>query len=165
MGAETMRRAQAVHPIADLQIEYSLISRGVEEKILPVLNELGIGMTANGVLSRGLLSGSKPAATGDFRAALPRFQQGNEAVIRVLGEMAAERGVTASQLAIAWVMAKSEGVVSVVGARRRDQLAEMMGALEVTLTTDAVVRLEAALPMAEGSRYDAHQMAMLDSER
>jgi aryl-alcohol dehydrogenase-like predicted oxidoreductase len=165
MGAETIRRAHAVHPIADLQIEYSLISRSVEEKIVPVLDELAIGMTAYGVLSRGLLSGSKPAATGDFRAALPRFQQGNDAVIRVLGEMAAERGVTATQLAIAWVMAKGETVVPVVGARRRDQLAEMLGALAVTLTAEDAVRLEAAMPEAEGSRYDAHQMAMLDSER
>ena len=165
MGADTIRRAHAVHPIADLQIEYSLISRSVEEKIVPVLDELGIGMTAYGVLSRGLLSGSKPSGPGDFRAYLPRFTQGNDAVVAALQALAAERGVTATQLAIAWVMAKGPRIVPVVGARTRTQLSEMIGALRVNLTAEEAARLESALPEAEGTRYDAHQMAMLDSER
>jgi aryl-alcohol dehydrogenase-like predicted oxidoreductase len=165
MGADTIRRAHAVHPIADLQIEYSLISRNVEEKIVPVLDELGIGMTAYGVLSRGLLSGSKPAAAGDFRATLPRFSHGNDAVIATLNALAAERGVTATQLAIAWVMAKGPRIVPIVGARKRSQLTEMLGALAVQLTAEDTARLESALPEAEGTRYDGHQMAMLDSER
>lgn len=165
MGADTIRRAHAVHPIADLQIEYSLISRSVEEKIVPVLDELGIRMTAYGVLSRGLLSGSKPTGPGDFRAYLPRFTQGNDAVVAALQALAAERGVTATQLAIAWVMAKGPRIVPVVGARTRTQLSEMIGALRVNLTAEEAARLESALPEAEGTRYDAHQMAMLDSER
>ncbi len=165
MGADTIRRAHAVHPITDLQIEYSLISRGVEEKIVPVLDELGIGMTAYGVLSRGLLSGSKPAGAGDFRAHLPRFTEGNGAVVAALNTLAAERGITATQLAIAWVMAKGPRIVPVVGARKRTQLNEMLGALALNLSADEASRLELALPEAQGTRYDRHQMAMLDSER
>lgn len=165
MGADTIRRAHAVHPITDLQMEYSLISRGVEEKIVPVLDELGIGMTAYGVLSRGLLSGSKPAGAGDFRRYLPRFAQGNEVVIAALNTLAAERGVTATQLAIAWVMAKGPRIVPVVGARKRTQLDEMLWALAINLTVDEAERLESALPEVQGTRYDHHQMAMLDSER
>ena len=110
VGPETIRRANAVHPISDLQIEYALVSRGPEETIFPVLEELGIGVTAYGVLSRGLLSGSKPAAKGDFRAHLPRFtgenMARNERLIETLKNVAAEKGVTAAQLAIAWVLAK-----------------------------------------------------------
>jgi aryl-alcohol dehydrogenase-like predicted oxidoreductase len=145
MGADTIRRAHAVHPIADLQIEYSLISRSVEEKIVPVLDELSIGMTAYGVLSRGLLSGSKPSGPGDFRTNLPRFTQGNDAVVAALQALAAERGATATQT--------------------RTQLSEMIGALSVNLTVDEAARSESALPEAQGTRYDAHQMEMLDSER
>jgi aryl-alcohol dehydrogenase-like predicted oxidoreductase len=171
VGAETIRRAHAVHPIADLQIEYSLISRGPEGAIFPVLRELGIGVTAYGVLSRGLLSGSKPAGTGDFRAHLPRFagEEGarNRRLVEQLEDLARAKGATASQLAIAWVLAQSPSIVPVIGARTRPQLAESLGALALALTAADLAQIEAALPAEAiaGSRYDAHQMRMLDSER
>lgn len=171
VGAETIRKAAAVHPIADLQIEYSLISRGPEEKIFPALRELGIGVTAYGVLSRGLLSGSKPAAAGDFRAHLPRFtgENGarNQRLVQALTELAAEYGAAPAQLAIAWVMARGASIVPVIGARKRTQLAEALGALRVRLTPEDVDRIEAVVPAAEvaGARYGAPQMKQLDSER
>src|SRR5512132_1988915 len=121
VGPETIRRAKAVHPISDLQIEYSLISRGPEARIFPLLEELGIGVTAYGVLSRGLLSGSKPTAPSDFRARLPRFagqnREHNQRLIDALEKTAADKGVTASQLAIAWVLAKGATIVPLIGAR------------------------------------------------
>jgi aryl-alcohol dehydrogenase-like predicted oxidoreductase len=171
VGADTIRRAQAAHPISDLQIEYSLISRGPEATIFPVLAELGIGVTAYGVLSRGLLSGSKPASRGDFRAHLPRFtnenRERNDRLIKALQTLAAEKGVSASQLAIAWVLAKNPSVVPVVGARTRTQLTESLGARQVTLMPADVARMEEALPASAvaGTRYDEHQMRILDSER
>jgi aryl-alcohol dehydrogenase-like predicted oxidoreductase len=171
VGPETIRRAQTVHAISDLQIEYSLISRGPEATIFPVLAELSIGVTAYGVLSRGLLSGSSPASQGDFRARLPRFtgenRERNQQLIEALQKLAAERGVTASQLAIAWVLAKGPTVVPVIGARRRTQLAESLGALQVTLTAADVARIEETIPASAvaGTRYDEHQMRSLDSER
>ena len=171
VGAETVRRARAVHPVADLQIEYSLVSRGPETSIFPALRELGVGVTAYGVLSRGLLSGSRPAREGDFRAYLPRFTGENRAqndrLVAALAALAAEKGATASQVAIAWVLAKDSRVVPVVGARTRAQLAESLGALDVALSPADLARLEAAVPAAAvaGTRYDAHQMGTLDSER
>jgi aryl-alcohol dehydrogenase-like predicted oxidoreductase len=171
VGPDTIRRAQAVHPISDLQIEYSLISRGPEAKIFPVLSEFGMGVTAYGVLSRGLLSGSKPASKGDFRAYLPRFagenRERNQQLIDALGTLAVEKHVRPSQLAIAWVLAKGKSIVPVIGARTRAQLEESLGALEVSLTTDEVTRIEQAVPAtsAAGTRYDEHQMRILDSER
>jgi aryl-alcohol dehydrogenase-like predicted oxidoreductase len=169
VGPETIRRAAAVHPIADLQIEYALISRGPEEQIFPLLRELGIGVTAYGVLSRGLLSGSKPTAKGDYRAHLPRFTgenaERNRAVVETLEALAAEKGVTPTQLAIAWVLAKDKRIVPVIGARTRKQLAESLGALQASLTPDDLVRIEGAIPAAAGTRYAAEQMRMLDSEK
>ena len=171
VGPDTIRRANAVHPICDLQIEYSLVSRGLERAILPVLAELGIGVTAYGVLSRGLLSGSKPKPQGDFRAWLPRFtsenRERNQQLIEALQKLAADRNVSASQLAIAWVLAKGASVVPVVGARTRAQLEESLGALNVVLTPADLAQIEAAVPAAAvaGSRYDEHQMRVLDSER
>jgi len=171
MGAETVRRAHAVHPLSDLQIEYSLISRGPEDKIFPVLAELGVGITAYGVLSRGLLAGSRPTARNDFRAHLPRFSgenyERNRRVIEALNALAADKGVTASQLAIAWVLSKGESIVPVIGARTRAQLTESLGALDVTLSEDEVLRIESALPpeTVSGSRYGESQMQLLDSER
>jgi len=171
VGADTIRRANAVHPISDLQIEYSLISRGPETTILPMLAELGIGVTAYGVLSRGLLSGSRPSSPSDLRARLPRFtsenRERNERLIEALQNVAREKNVTASQLAIAWVLAKGTSIVPLIGARTRAQLAESLGALRVTLTPDDITRIEAAVPAAAvaGTRYDEHQMRMLDSER
>jgi aryl-alcohol dehydrogenase-like predicted oxidoreductase len=171
VGPDTLRRAQTVHPITDLQIEYSLISRGPEDKIFPALMQLGIGVTAYGVLSRGLLSGSQPAPKGDFRAFLPRFtgenRERNQHIVELLGKLAAEKGVGPSQLAIAWALAKGTHIVPVVGARTRKQLAESLGALDVVLAPEEIARLDAAFPSSAvaGTRYDAHQMKMLDSER
>ena len=171
VGAETIRRAAAVHTIVDLQIEYALVSRGPEAKIFPVLAELGIGATTYGALSRGLLAGSQPAPAGDFRAYLPRFTGGNlEQNLRLvakLKEIAAGKGITHVQLAIAWVLAKGSFIVPVIGARTRAQLAESLGALEVKLTAEELAALESAIPAGAvaGTRYDAAQRRVLDSEK
>jgi aryl-alcohol dehydrogenase-like predicted oxidoreductase len=171
VGVGTIRRAHAVHPICDLQIEYSLISRGPERDILPVLEELEIGVTAYGVLSRGLLSGSAPSGSGDFRSSLPRFRgenlARNQRLIDELRKIASEKGMTPSQLAIAWVLAKGSSIVPVIGARKRRQLTEALGALQFELSEDDIARVEGAIPAAAvaGTRYDEHQMKMLDSER
>jgi aryl-alcohol dehydrogenase-like predicted oxidoreductase len=171
VGAETIRRAHAVHPISDLQIEYSLISRGPEGKIFPLLAELGIGVTAYGVLSRGLLTGSRPRARNDIRAYLPRFtgenRERNERLVAELQKLADEKGIRPSQLAIAWVLAKGTSIVPVIGARRRAQIEESLGAVEVTLSPEDMTRIERALPPSAvaGTRYDEHQMRILDSER
>jgi aryl-alcohol dehydrogenase-like predicted oxidoreductase len=171
VGPETIRRAQSVHPISDVQIEYSLVSRGPETTIFPVLAALGIGVTAYGVLSRGLLSGSTPVSLADFRAHLPRFtgenRERNQRLIDALQKLAAEKGASASQLAIAWVLTKGPTFVPLIGARTRAQLTESLGALQVTLTPAEVTRIEEAIPAAAvaGSRYDEHQMRILDSER
>ena len=171
VGPETIRRAQAVHPIVDLQIEYSLISRGPEAEIFPVLAELGIGVTAYGVLSRGLLSGSRLAGPRDFRAHLPRFsgenREKNERLVAALGKLAEEKGARPVQLAIAWVLAKGESIVPVIGARTRAQLEESLGALRIELTPEDIARIEEAVPASAvaGTRYDERQMQMLDSER
>ncbi len=170
VGPDTLRRATAVHPIVDLQIEYSVMSRGPEAQIFPVLTELGIAVTAYGVLSRGLLTSSKPAAN-DFRAHLPRFsganREANQRLVDALATLAAARNVTPAQLAIAWVRAKSPSIVPVVGARTRKQLEESLGAVAITLTPSEVASIEAAIPAdsVAGTRYAAAQMAHLDSER
>jgi aryl-alcohol dehydrogenase-like predicted oxidoreductase len=175
VGAETIRRAHAVHPIADLQIEYSLISRGIEEEILPVCRELGIAVTAYGVLSRGLISGhwsrERESAPGDFRAHSPRFQgdnlDHNLALVDALREVADERGVSVAQIAIAWVLGRGDDIMPLIGARRRDRLDEALGALEVELDAEDLARIEEAVPAgaAAGERYPAQAMAVLDSER
>jgi aryl-alcohol dehydrogenase-like predicted oxidoreductase len=171
VGPETIRRAAAVHAIVDLQIEYALVSRMPEAKIFPVLAELGIGATTYGALSRGLLSGSQPAPAGDFRAHLPRFTganlERNRLLVAKLKEIADGKGITPVQLAIAWVLAKGSFIVPVVGARTRAQLAESLGALHATLTTEEIAALEAAVPAGAvaGTRYDAVQMRVLDSEK
>jgi len=175
VGAETIRRAASVHPICDLQIEYSVISRGIERSILPACRELGIGITAYGVLSRGLLSGhyrpdARPTA-GDIRHRFPRFQgeslRRNLALVEALGDIAASRGATVSQLAFAWVRSRGEDIVPLLGARNRDQLKDGLGALDHTLTEEDLERIEKAIPVgaAAGSRYGEEQMAHLDSER
>jgi aryl-alcohol dehydrogenase-like predicted oxidoreductase len=171
VGPETIRRAQAVHPIADLQIEYSVISRRPEATIFPTLADLGIGVTAYGVLSRGLLSGSRPAARGDFRAVLPRFTAANRAqndrLVARLQALARETNVTAPQIAIAWVLAKSRTIVPVIGARTRGQLTESLRAMDIELSAADVARIEEALPAdaVAGTRYGEDQMRVLDSER
>ncbi|MGW5557687.1 aldo/keto reductase [Micromonospora sp. NPDC003944] len=175
VGADSIRRAAAVAPISDVQIEYSLLSRGPEATILPALRELGIGLTAYGVLSRGLLSGHWSAErelTGtDFRANSPRFQGENLAanlrLVDALGRVAQRLGVTTSQVAIAWVAAQGEHIVPLVGARRRDRLAESLAAVDVVLDQDAVDEIERAVPAgaASGQRYATAMMALLDSEK
>ena len=174
VGAETIRRAQAVHPIVDLQIEYSLFSRGIEASILPACRELGIGITAYGVLSRGLLGGHwsrTQANASDFRAFSPRFQgenlDQNLALVEELRAVAGEKGATVAQAAIGWVLARGEDIVPLVGARRRDRLSEALGALDLTLSAADMARIEQAVPAGAvaGERYNTHQMAMLDSER
>jgi aryl-alcohol dehydrogenase-like predicted oxidoreductase len=172
-GADTIRRAHKVHPIVDLQIEYAILTRGVEEKILPTLRELGIGMTAYGVLSRGLISDSALAggSRSGFRSHSPRFQgenlDRNLKLVEALKQIAAEKGCTVAQLAIAWVSAQGEDIVPLVGARKRERLAESLLALDFTLTPQDLARIEAAAPpgSAAGERYPAAQTAMLDSER
>jgi pyridoxine 4-dehydrogenase len=174
VGADTLRRASAVHPISDLQIEYSIISRGIEGAILPAARELGIGVTAYGVLSRGLISGhwSRERQAGkDFRTvASPRFQgdnlEANLALVERMRTLAQDLGVTVAQLAIAWVAAQGLDVVPLVGARRPDRLQEALGAADLMLKPDELARLEAIVPpgAAAGERYNPSQMLHLDSE-
>ena len=174
VGADTLRRASRVHPISDLQIEYSMISRGIERAILPAARELGIGITAYGVLSRGLISGhwsKERQGDKDFRSlASPRFQgdnlDANLALVERLRALAQELGASVAQLAIAWVAAQGADIVPLVGARRRDRLQEALGALDLALRPEDLARLEAIVPpdAAAGARYNAGQMAHLDSE-
>ncbi|MFF8671616.1 aldo/keto reductase [Streptomyces sp. NPDC015242] len=173
VGAETIRRAAATAPISDLQIEYSLISRGIEAEILPAVRELGIGVTAYGVLSRGLISGhftaDRQLGAGDFRAMSPRFQGDNLThnlgLVEALRKIAEQKGVTVAQIAIAWVLSRGADIVPLVGARRRDRLAEALGALEVTLDAADLTAIEEAVPAgaAAGDRYPAAQMAHLEA--
>jgi aryl-alcohol dehydrogenase-like predicted oxidoreductase len=174
VGSDTIRRAHAVHPIADLQIEYSLIARGIESDILKTCRELGIGITAYGVLSRGLISGhwSKDrAAAKDFRQMSPRFQgsnlDSNLALVDQLRVIADDIGASPAQVAIAWVAAQGNDIVPLVGARRRDRLTEALGALDVKLTDAHLAALAKAFPpgAAAGARYPEAQLAHMDSER
>jgi len=175
VGAETIRRANAVHPISDLQIEYSLLSRGIEDRILPVCRELGIGITAYGVLSRGLISGhwsrDRGFPPGDFRRHQPRFGDDNIdrnlALVEALRAVAEERGATVAQVAIAWVLTRGADIVPLVGARRPERLSEALGAIHLSLSTQDIAAIEAAVPQgaAAGGRYPAQQLSDLDSER
>src|SRR6476620_2338182 len=173
VGVDTLRRAAAVHPIADLQIEYSLVSRGIEADILPTARALGIGITAYGVLSRGLLSGhwSTDRDVRDFRAHLPRFTganlERNLALVEALRTVAEDRAATVAQVAIAWVASRGEDVVPLVGARTRARLEESLAARDLTLTAGDLAAIEAAVPAeaVAGTRYDATQMSFLDSEK
>lgn len=172
-GAETIRRAHKVHPIVDLQIEYAIISRTVEATILPTLRELGIGMTAYGVLSRGLISDNALAggSRGGFRSHSPRFQgenfDKNLNLVRALKAIADEKRCSVAQLAIAWVASRGDDIVPLVGARTPQRLAEAIAGMDVTLTPDEMARIDAAAPetAVAGARYAPEQMAMLDSER
>ena len=177
VGADTIRRAHAVHPICDLQIEYSLLSRGIEAEILPTCRELGIGVTAYGVLSRGLLSGhwsterAEALAPSDFRASAPRFAgenlERNLALVETLRTVAAQHGATVAQIAIAWALSRGDDIVPLVGARTRERLEEALGALDIEFSGADLRRIERALPAhaVAGERYGAEQMAILDSER
>jgi aryl-alcohol dehydrogenase-like predicted oxidoreductase len=174
VGAATLRRAAAVHPIVDLQIEYSLISRGIEAQILPTCRELGIDITAYGVLSRGLISGhwSKESSTSakDFRTFSPRYQgenlATNLALVEKLRRIARTVGASVAQVAIAWVTAQGEDILPLIGARRRDQLTEALGALPLELTAEQLAALTEAVPAnsAAGGRYPAAALDHLDSE-
>jgi aryl-alcohol dehydrogenase-like predicted oxidoreductase len=175
VGAETIRRAHAAQAICDLQIEYSLLSRGIEPEILPTCDELGVGVTAYGVLSRGLLSGhwSRDRETGatDFRSHAPRFSGENLGrnleLVEGIRAIAKERAATVAQVAIAWVLSRGERVVALVGARTRERLFESLGALELKLSGEELDEIESALPAgaAAGERYEDQQMSILDSER
>ncbi|HYB25204.1 MAG TPA: aldo/keto reductase [Solirubrobacteraceae bacterium] len=175
VGADTIRRAAAVHPISDVQIEYSLISRGIERAILPTCRELDIAVTAYGVLSRGLISGryraDAEAQAGDMRGRMPRFQgenlEHNLGLVERLREIAGAKRATVAQIAFAWVLSRGSGIVPLIGARRRDQLEEALGAIDLELTPEDLERIEQAVPpdAAAGDRYGAPQMADLDSER
>jgi aryl-alcohol dehydrogenase-like predicted oxidoreductase len=175
VGAATIRRAASVAAVSDLQIEYSLISRGIEDEILPVCRELGIGVTAYGVLSRGLISGNwsheRQLNQGDFRNMSPRFSgenlDRNLALVEALRQIADGKGITVAQTAVAWVLSRGEDIVPLIGARTRERLAESLSALDVTLDADDLDAIEQAVPAgsAAGDRYPAAQMAHLDSEK
>lgn len=171
VGVDTIRRAAAVHPIVDLQIEYSLSSRAPEAKIFPALDEMGISATLYGVFGRGLLTGSKPTGAADFRAHLPRFAGANGArnaeAVTQFAQYAADHRWTAAQLALAWVRARAPRYLPLVGARTSEQLHDAIGALAITLTDAQLAEIDAiiARDTIVGDRYNAHAMAMLDSER
>ncbi len=174
VGASTLRRAAAVHPIVDLQIEYSLISRGIEAQILPTCRELGIDITAYGVLSRGLISGNwagKASGPKDFRTHSPRFQgenlKTNLALVERLRAVAATVGASVAQVAIAWVAAQGDDIIPLVGSRTRAQLTEALGSRSVTLTVEHLAALTRAIPQdaAAGGRYPAAALEHLDSEK
>jgi aryl-alcohol dehydrogenase-like predicted oxidoreductase len=174
-GPQTVRRAHAVHPVADLQIEYSLFSRGIEAAILPACRELGVGVTAYGVLSRGVLSGhwtpQRATAAGDMRAFMPRYRadnlRDNLRLVEALRAIAAARGATVAQLAFAWVLSRGTDIVPLIGARRREQLTESLGSLALSLEAEEITAIERAAPVGAvaGSRYPDPVLAELDSER
>ncbi|MDP9019146.1 MAG: aldo/keto reductase [Candidatus Eremiobacteraeota bacterium] len=174
VGAETLRRASAVHPIADLQIEYSLLSRGIEDAVLPACRELGIAITAYGVLSRGLIGGrwtKETSGAKDFRTHSPRFQgenlNHNLALVEALARIAKTKALSVSQIAIAWVLQRGEDIIPLVGSRTRTQLSDSLGALQVHLDAADLAAIDAAIPKgaASGGRYAEEQMRHLDSER
>ncbi|MGA7400312.1 MAG: aldo/keto reductase [Candidatus Sulfotelmatobacter sp.] len=170
-SAESLRRGYATHPLAALQIEYSIVTRGIEAEILPTVRELGMSVTAYGVLSRGLLSGSRPSGPRDFRTHLPRFTgenfEKNQKVFATLQEIAAGKNATPAQIAIVWVLSRGADIIPLVGARRRTQLHDAVRALELKLSPQELAELEKAIPpdAIAGTRYDENQMRWLDSER
>ncbi|ABX05246.1 MAG TPA: aldo/keto reductase [Herpetosiphon sp.] len=175
VGVETIRRAAAVHPIVDLQIEYSLMSRGIEAEILPACRELGIGITAYGVLSRGLLSGAwskeRVLAGSDFRSHGPRFTgenlDHNLELVAALQTIAEAKGASIAQIASAWVVAQGADIIPLFGARRLHQLHDSLTSLDINLNADELGIIERAIPKgaAAGERYNAYLMQHLDSER
>lgn len=169
VGVETIRRAATVAPIADLQIEYSLLSRGIEDGILATCRELGIGITAYGVLSRGLIGGS--GSNGGIRAISPRFQgenrDHNDALVARLRSLADTHDASLAQLAIAWVAAQGDDIVPVIGSRSIAQVTTMTTANQVVLTDDELAQIDELVPRgaARGDRYPSQFMADLDSEQ
>ncbi len=170
-GAGTLRRAQAVHPIVDLQIEYSLASRSIESRVLATARELGIAITAYGVLSRGLLTGALPPVLPGLRAHMPRFQgenyQRNLRLVEALAAIARRKGVTPAQLAIAWVLSRGDDIIPLIGTTRRQGLSEALQTLSMRLSPEELAEIEKAVPAeaVAGTRYGAEQMQQLDSER
>ena len=170
-SAASIRRASKSAPIVSLQIEYSLVSRGAEATILPAARELGMGVTAYGILSRGLLTGSPVTSPKDIRNHLPRFRgenlQKNQKLVRTLAEIAQSKNATPAQVATAWVMSRGAEIVPLIGARRRPQLAESLKALELKLSPDDLAQIERAIPAdaVAGTRYAEEQMRWLDSEK
>jgi aryl-alcohol dehydrogenase-like predicted oxidoreductase len=172
VGADTIRRAHKVHPITAIQMEYSLMSRTIEAEILPTVRELGIGVTAYGVLSRGLLSstGQRTLGARDGRTRFPRFQEENlrrnRELVRALEGIAKEKGATTAQLAIAWVLSRGDDIIPLIGARNRQRLQESLSALDLALTEEELARAERAVPTEKvaGTRYAEAQMSTLDSE-
>jgi len=170
-SAATIRKAHAVHPITGIQIEYSLVSRSAEPSILPTARELGIGVTAYGVLSRGLLSGSPVTSPKDIRNHMPRFRgenlEKNRILVNTLNQIAADKNATAPQIALAWVISRGSDIIPLIGARRRSQLAESLKALDLRLTPDDLAKIESAIPAdaVAGTRYGEEQMRWLDSEK
>jgi aryl-alcohol dehydrogenase-like predicted oxidoreductase len=172
MSAATIRRAHAVHPVSALQIEYSLMSRGIEAEILPATRELGISVTAYGILSRGLLSSGSARAigAGDPRSRFPRFQgenfRRNLGLLTGLEKIAEQTGATTAQLAFGWALSRGDDIIPLIGTKRRDRLAETLGSLDLRLSPDVLASLEAAVPAGQvaGTRYETAQMAALDSE-
>jgi aryl-alcohol dehydrogenase-like predicted oxidoreductase len=168
VGPDTIRRAAKVHPIGDLQIEYSIASRDPEDAIFPVLAELGIGATLYGVLSRGLLSGS-PIGAGDWRAHMPRFsaenRDANARLVAGLQDLAKRWGMTPSQLAIGWVLGTQPQFVPTLGMRTLQQLDEALAATPLTAEQRAEVDVVAPRGAVAGTRYPAAHMTALDSEK
>jgi aryl-alcohol dehydrogenase-like predicted oxidoreductase len=170
-GPQTIRRAHAVHPIAALQTEYSLWSRDVEGEILDTVRGLGIGFVAYSPLGRGFLTGQIKSIDDldpdDYRRNAPRFQgenfQRNLDLVREVEAMAREKGCTAAQLALAWVLAQGRDIVPIPGTKRRRYLEDNVGALDVSLSESDLARLDAILPpgAAAGTRYAAPQMQAL----
>jgi aryl-alcohol dehydrogenase-like predicted oxidoreductase len=168
-GAETIRRAHAVHPISAVQSEWSLWTRGIEAEIVPTCRELGIGIVPFSPLGRGFLTGkvTSPADLGadDMRRELPRFADENFArnlaIVDALNALAAERGVTAGQLALAWVQQQGEDVVPIPGTKRRPYLEENVAAADVRLTPEDLSAIEAAVPAAAGDRYTPDFMRLV----
>ena len=174
VGPETLRRASAVHPVCDLQIEYAITTRNIERAVLPACRELGIGVTAYGVFSRGLLTGGwQPgeSAAGDFRTHAPRFQgeagERNAATAARFAEVAQSFGLSAGQVALVWVLAQGDDIIPLVGARRPERITDAVAALDAMLSSEQWDEIEAAVPpdAIVGERYALAQMAMLDSER
>jgi aryl-alcohol dehydrogenase-like predicted oxidoreductase len=175
LNSDSIRRAAAVAPISDLQIEYSLLSRRPEDAIFPTLRELSIGVTGYSVLSRGLLSGhwhaNRELTAHDFRNITPRFHGENLEInlrlVNALGEVGSRMGVTTAQLAIAWVVAQGETIVPLFGARTRERLAESLGAIAIHLDAETLAEIETAIPKGSvaGERYASYHMVDLDSEQ
>ena len=169
-SAATLRRACKVHPLAALQIEYSLVSRGPEATIFPAVRELGMGVTVYGILSRGLLSGSPMNSPRDIRRHMPRFQgsnyEKNQALVNTLAEIGRRKNATGAQIAIAWVASRGSDIIPLIGARKRTQMAESLRALELQLTAEDLAQIEGAVPAeaVAGSRYSEEHMRWLDSE-